>query len=574
MAHVAVLAVRQAGALPSPSGALVARPPALMLHVDHPPLGSGAAALAPVAWAPWSSERPCAAQALGEGLVRAVRAERRRRRQRAFEQPLSLPGGGAAPAEGGARAPAAPSGRGRRAAVSCRAVAAALPAGLRVGRAAAAASAAAAGARFAPLGGAAAAGLLLAAAGRALRRWHAARRAAGRRQLAAAAAGGGAAARDITVVTFNIRGVMDRWGERAPLLRRCLEKLDADVVCFQEVLTGEFMQDSKLLGGGYKVYSCRAALDSLASSGPPGAALAAAARALLALPPARAALVAAPPAVERWRESNRLSAAWARVLRDLTLVPFFGNSIASRLPRPAGAPPPAALLLGGFRAAQRVCVAVEPSGGGGSDSGGSGSSDSGDGWSSSSSGGDSGGEGGGGEPLLVWLVNTHLDHADPGTRERQVQAIMEWMEPQRSGCAGVVITGDLNAAPGEPAHAALQRRGYSSASLAANGAEPAVTWPSGLVAPLMDTGEPHCADYVYVAESPGYALRVAAARVAGDAPAPGDATLYPSDHLALHVRLSVARRRGGGGSGATSMQALGARAGAEPRPRPKALAAA
>lgn len=57
----------------------------------------------------------------------------------------------------------------------------------------------------------------------------------------------------------------------------------------------------------------------------------------------------------------------------------------------------------------------------------------------------------------------------------------------------------------------------------------------------MDEGEPHCADYVYVWEAPGHALRVAAARLAGDAPAAGDATLFPSDHFGLHVTLAVAR---------------------------------
>ncbi len=40
------------------------------------------------------------------------------------------------------------------------------------------------------------------------------------------------------MVTFNIRGIMDRWRERQPLLAACLAELDADVVAFQEVLTG------------------------------------------------------------------------------------------------------------------------------------------------------------------------------------------------------------------------------------------------------------------------------------------------------------------------------------------------
>ncbi len=41
-----------------------------------------------------------------------------------------------------------------------------------------------------------------------------------------------------SVATFNLRGVMDRWQERRPLLHECLKQLDADVLCFQEVLTG------------------------------------------------------------------------------------------------------------------------------------------------------------------------------------------------------------------------------------------------------------------------------------------------------------------------------------------------
>ncbi len=31
---------------------------------------------------------------------------------------------------------------------------------------------------------------------------------------------------------------MDRWQERQPLLRQCLHQMDADVLCFQECLTG------------------------------------------------------------------------------------------------------------------------------------------------------------------------------------------------------------------------------------------------------------------------------------------------------------------------------------------------
>jgi hypothetical protein len=49
----------------------------------------------------------------------------------------------------------------------------------------------------------------------------------------------GGATATLSVATFNLRGVMDRWQERQPLLRQCIDKMDADVLCFQECLTGE-----------------------------------------------------------------------------------------------------------------------------------------------------------------------------------------------------------------------------------------------------------------------------------------------------------------------------------------------
>lgn len=78
-------------------------------------------------------------------------------------------------------------------------------------------------------------GLALGVAAKGVRRWHAARRSAKRAMVAINA---GPAA-EVAIMTYNIRAVMDRWPERAPMLRRCLKQADADVYCFQEVLTGE-----------------------------------------------------------------------------------------------------------------------------------------------------------------------------------------------------------------------------------------------------------------------------------------------------------------------------------------------
>ncbi|HEY7827180.1 MAG TPA: hypothetical protein VIB99_03040, partial [Candidatus Limnocylindrales bacterium] len=68
------------------------------------------------------------------------------------------------------------------------------------------------------------------------------------------------------------------------------------------------------------------------------------------------------------------------------------------------------------------------------------------------------------------------------------------------------------------------------------GAEPAVTWPSGLEGPAIDTdGEPSCLDYIWLRGPVG----VEAARVVFDRPAVDDPGLLPSDHFGLsaHLRL-------------------------------------
>lgn len=85
------------------------------------------------------------------------------------------------------------------------------------------------------LSGVALGGVAIGVASKGIRRWHAARRSA-RRGLVQANMGPAA---ELSVCTFNIRGIHDRWRERAPVLKQCLKQADADVFCFQEVLTGE-----------------------------------------------------------------------------------------------------------------------------------------------------------------------------------------------------------------------------------------------------------------------------------------------------------------------------------------------
>lgn len=137
---------------------------------------------------------------------------------------------------------------------------------------------------------------------------------------------------------------------------------------------------------------------------------------------------------------------------------------------------------------------------------------------------------------LIYAV-THLHHLpdDPDVRLAQVELLLPWLDAS-PGHDAMIVVGDFNAHPLEPAHARMREAGFASAYAVANGAEPAVTWPSGLQASAMDTdGEPSCLDYIWVRG----AVEVEDARLVFDRAAAGDPTLYPSDHvgLAAHVRI-------------------------------------
>lgn len=139
-------------------------------------------------------------------------------------------------------------------------------------------------------------------------------------------------------------------------------------------------------------------------------------------------------------------------------------------------------------------------------------------------------------PGLDYVV-THLHHLvpDEAAREGQARALTSWLATMRGA---LVVVGDFNAEPTEPAYGVMRDAGFRSAHAEANGAEPAVTWPSGIQAPGMDVdGEPGCLDYIWV-RGP---ITVESCRLAFDRPAVNDPTLYPSDHFGLsaHIRLGA-----------------------------------
>ena len=138
---------------------------------------------------------------------------------------------------------------------------------------------------------------------------------------------------------------------------------------------------------------------------------------------------------------------------------------------------------------------------------------------------------------VVLVVVTHLHHVVEADAERdeQTRQLVAWLDEAPETTVQVAV-GDFNADPAEPAYARMVAAGFRSAYAEANGADPAVTWPSGLQAPAMDTdGDPGCLDYIWVRGE----VRVADARLVFDRPHPDDPTLYPSDHLGISAHLEI-----------------------------------
>jgi endonuclease/exonuclease/phosphatase family metal-dependent hydrolase len=247
---------------------------------------------------------------------------------------------------------------------------------------------------------------------------------------------------ELTLATFNIRNITDRYTERKPLLGAAFAALNADIVGLQEVVFSAPRQDDFLAGQlaerHYRGFTAQ-------------------------------------------HEGN----------------PNFGNAIL------VGAGEVQAheeLRLSRGRVVHRVLIALP------------------------------------GQRTL-WFANTHLHHKpeEPGVRREQAEAIAGWMTAAPAANA-IAIVGDFNTPPSEPAYAVMTAAGYRSAHKEANGVEPDVTWPSGIQASTMDTeGDPNCLDYIWLSGD----VTALAARVAANEHAPGDSTLYPSDHFAIGARVEL-----------------------------------
>jgi endonuclease/exonuclease/phosphatase family metal-dependent hydrolase len=138
--------------------------------------------------------------------------------------------------------------------------------------------------------------------------------------------------------------------------------------------------------------------------------------------------------------------------------------------------------------------------------------------------------------LLFAVAHLHNPPDAHAERLAQVEQLVAWLEGSPEHDAMVVV-GDFNADPQEPAYARMAACGFRSAYLEHHGREPSATWPSGLEAPAMDTdGDPDCLDYIWLRG----AVEVDDAALTFNRADVEDPTLYPSDHVGVAARIRVA----------------------------------
>jgi endonuclease/exonuclease/phosphatase family metal-dependent hydrolase len=348
------------------------------------------------------------------------------------------------------------------------------------------------------------------------------------------------------VLTYNCRGFFDRYDERKPLLHAAVRSARADVVALQEAMVNGAGLDTDMARGAlgstvaapWTILQDASFITNIERFGAPPALPLAVALILrgiivmmqiaLRVPLLGSVVQKMPLALERLRERVGICAkrcccgAFVDIYplghgSCVLLAPFFGLSTMIRPGLVAEAEEVLVLQPTGSRehmgTAIRTRVRDAQSG-----------------------------------VALFWLVNLHLvsftTPAGRSMRTREARRVLNWMDAVLHETDGrCVVVGDHNTLlRDEPLFGVFTTRGYVSAHRAVKGAEPASTWPTGIVAPFMDVDgaalhpEGVCLDFIWTI---GEGLVAVDAGVVGAEHASDDATLYASDHVGVWAELRV-----------------------------------
>ena len=346
----------------------------------------------------------------------------------------------------------------------------------------------------------------------------------------------------VRVLTYNCRCFFDRYDERKPLLHAAVRSARADVVALQESMVNGAGLDTDIAdaldGAPWTVLQDASFVTNIERHGAPPALSFAAVlilRGILAimqialrLPLLGSVVRKMPLAMERLREciATGTKRCCCGAFIDIypmghgscvLLAPFFGLSTLIRPGLVAEAKETLVLQPTGAREHMGTAIRTRIR------------------------------DAQSGAPLF-WLVNLHLvSFTTPAgrlMRAHETRRVLNWMDSVLHETDGrCVVVGDHNTLlRDEPLFGVFEKRGYLSAHRVAKGAEPASTWPTGIVAPFMDVDgaalhpKGVCLDFIWTI---GEGLVALDAGVVGTDPAPDDPTLYASDHAGVWAELRV-----------------------------------
>jgi endonuclease/exonuclease/phosphatase family metal-dependent hydrolase len=138
-----------------------------------------------------------------------------------------------------------------------------------------------------------------------------------------------------------------------------------------------------------------------------------------------------------------------------------------------------------------------------------------------------------GQQLMdVYVTHLYMTSGDDSLRQFQVQQLLAWIG-SRDDVGLRVACGDFNATLDQPS-AALMARHFRPTQAAPTAFTP-LAGEKGEVSHAHTPRMDRCIDYIWIAG----AIEVLASEVCFDRPAPGDPTLYPSDHAGVWADLAI-----------------------------------
>jgi endonuclease/exonuclease/phosphatase family metal-dependent hydrolase len=146
-----------------------------------------------------------------------------------------------------------------------------------------------------------------------------------------------------------------------------------------------------------------------------------------------------------------------------------------------------------------------------------------------------------GAPVDVYVTHLYMSRGDDSLRLYQVQQLLAWIDSRKDVTARIVC-GDFNATL-DKSSAALMATRFRHTQAAPTAFTPLAERDGTISHPYWPRMD-RCIDYIWVSED----VTILESGVCLDKASPGDASLWPSDHVAVWADLEFANSSSSGGA--------------------------